>query len=437
MEDPATSERVRKRDLDAAFIVAAAVLLIASAVFLATAQASFGATSPWSGRFVVTTHRPTIPQAPDWMPDGRHVVFHDDLEDGNGEQIYEARFDGTGRKRCLTCGLEGPNMVPVVQPGGKHILFHSWYGHNMTIGAPGFGGMGSDVWVMRSDGTHRCNLTRSMEGHDNFHAYWSPDGRRIVWTALNWNFVTENGNGKSDIRVADVVFGGKRCAHLAHVRVVRPGNGHWYETQWWAPDGSGFLYTESHGTAINNELYFMDLTGPRPRPVRLTNDPAWDEQAIFTPDMKRVIFMSTRDHPGAFNDWASLATALGLPAGYDYALILPVFEFGFLQPLFEQSNDLYELNLKTRHVRRLTHDGDQGWIIPEFAWSPDGRRLLWTESKYNEGLRIDQNVDLAKEVADEATFLMNPPQFGQKDIDPGGPSAMVVSKTRIGRYVQP
>ncbi len=436
MLEPGTESREPARDVDGVFVVAAAVLLVAAAVFLAAAPASFAASpSPWSGRFAVTTHHPTFPQAPDWMPDGRHVVFHDDVENGDGEQIYVGRFDGTGRKRCLTCGLDGPNMVPVVQPGGRHILFHSWHGHNLTVGAPGFGGMGSDVWVMNADGTRRTNLTRSMEGHDNFHAYWSPDGRRIVWTALNWNFVTETGNGKSEIRVADVDFSGKR-PHLTHVRVVRPANGHWYETQWWAPDGSGFLYTESHGTSINNELYFMDLSGRRPHPVRLTNDPAWDEQAIFTPDMRRVIFMSTRDHPGAFNDWTTLASALGLPADHDYALILPVFEFGFLQPVFEQANDLYELNLSTRKVRRLTTDGDRGWIIPEFAWSPNGRQLLWTESKYNEGLRVDQSPDLAREVADEATFLMHPPQFGQKDVDPGGPSAMVVSKTRIGRYVR-
>ena len=44
MGDPGTTDRAARRDLDAAFIVAAAVLLIATAVFLATAQASIAAT---------------------------------------------------------------------------------------------------------------------------------------------------------------------------------------------------------------------------------------------------------------------------------------------------------------------------------------------------------------------------------------------------------
>jgi len=41
-------------------------------------------------------------------------------------------------------------------------------------------------------------------------------------------------------------------------------------------------------------------------------------------------------------------------------------------------------------VRRLTTSGDDGWVIPEFAWDPSGRRLLWTQNKFNAGLRVDQ-----------------------------------------------
>ena len=46
------------------------------------------------------------------------------------------------------------------------------------------------------------------------------------------------------------------------VHRVRPPNGHWYETQWWAPDGSGFLYTETVDTSLNNELFFCRLPDP-------------------------------------------------------------------------------------------------------------------------------------------------------------------------------
>src|SRR5207247_4936060 len=145
-----------------------------------------------------------------------------------------------------------------------------WRGHAFTIGSPGYGGLGSALWVMRPDGSGQTQLTelqppgsRNGEGYDDYHAYWSPDGRRIVWAHLNWNFVTGGGEGKWDIRVANfVVRNGQPM--LTHERVVRPANGHWYETQWWAPDGSGFLYTETSGSAVNPELFFCRLpkSGP-------------------------------------------------------------------------------------------------------------------------------------------------------------------------------
>ena len=357
---------------------------------------------PADPKFVVETSSFLLGQAPDWLDD-QHVVWHGTptADPSAGVQILSTTLAG-GDEVCLSCGLAGPNQVPVVQPRGDWILFHSWNGHTARIGSPGFGGIGSDVWVMRRDGSERTNLTKSAELHDNFHAYWSPDGNYIVWTALNWNS-EEGGNGRSDVRVARFEPDGPEGPRLVGEHAVRPGNGHWYETQWWAPDGSGFLYTETVDTAINPELFFCRLPDPERgvcQRVRLTRDPGWDEQAIFTPDMSRIIFMSTRNLPGAQNDWATVATLLQLPAEYDYVLILPEFLNSFLQPVFAQATDLYELTLdrsgdrdrfKPGAVRRLTRSGEDGWVIPEFAWDPSGRRLLWTQNKFNGGHRVDRS----------------------------------------------
>jgi hypothetical protein len=427
--------------------------------------------------FVVETNGYLIGQAPDWLDDDT-VVWHDPLprdEDGdNTHQIYRSTLDGAD-KVCLTCGLEGPNQVPVVRPGGDWILFHSWAGKQVKIGGPGFGGIGSEIWVMRPDGSQRTNLTNDSELHDNFHAYWSPDGTHIVWTALNWN-PADGGNGRSDVRVARFDPDGPDGPRLENEHVVRPGNGHWYETQWWAPDGSGFLYTETVDTAINPELFFCrlpDADRGTCRRTRLTFDPAWDEQAIFTPDMQRIIFMSSRGLPGAHNDWAHTAQLLDLPASYDYELILFVFSDSFLQPILEQATDLYEMALdwnaaRTRfqagRLRRLTRSGIDGWVIPEFAWDPRGERLLWSEARFNDGRRVDQGcvarqlrstfiarmrgvstVDklpfgIASEMRDAAAALISDPQsFDHAGLGCGGDNPTqepsFEQETRIGRYV--
>lgn len=353
--------------------------------------------------FVVENNSLVVGQAADWL-DESHIVWHDAMirdEDDDGQvNVYRSRLDGT-EKTCLTCGLDGPNQVPVVQPHGDWILFHSWNGHAVKVGSPGFGGLGSDVWVMRRDGSQRTNLTPDTDFHDNFHAYWSPDGRHVVWTALDWN-ADEGGDGKSDVRVARFDPHGPEGPRLVGAHAVRPANGHWYETQWWAPDGSGFLYTETVDNAVNPELFFCrlpDRAHGACRPVRLTHDLAWDEQAIFTRDMSRILFMSSRNLPGAHNDWALASTLLDLPADYDYVLILLVFSDSYLQPVFQQATDLWEMRLRwnrahTRFkpgpVRRLTTSGDDGWVIPEFAWDPRGRRLLWTQNKFPDGARVDQ-----------------------------------------------
>jgi len=59
---------------------------------------------------------------------------------------------------------------------------------------------------------------------------------------------------------------------------------------------------------------------------------------------------------------------LGVPNDYDYLLILPLFEAGFLQPVGQEATDLYEIPFgNPLAVRRLTTDGNEGWITPEFT----------------------------------------------------------------------
>ena len=76
---------------------------------------------------------------------------------------------------------------------GKWIVFESYGRRSVRLGGPGLGGFGGDLYVMRPDGSHPYRLTTASdpnngapygqsEGvpYDNFHAYWSPNGRQVI-----------------------------------------------------------------------------------------------------------------------------------------------------------------------------------------------------------------------------------------------------------------
>src|SRR3954464_8084056 len=195
------------------------LLAIVAALVVAAPARAQSISTPYT----VRDHPYTFGQAPVFLPDG-DVVVGKNFKGGDGMQVYRSAPDGSAR-RCLTCDMPAPNNVPAPRPQGDWVLFHSWNGHHLTIGAPGYGGMGSELWVMRPDGSHKTQLTGldaahgAGEGEDDYHAYWSPDGTKLVWAHLNWNFVDDGGNGNWDIRVADFVDDGTGHPHLGPPRV--------------------------------------------------------------------------------------------------------------------------------------------------------------------------------------------------------------------------
>jgi Tol biopolymer transport system component len=412
---------------------AAAITLLSS--MAAGAEADYS-TAP----FKQTTNKYAYGQAPVFMPTGRQMVFGNDFKQGDSNQVYIADYPTGAGLKCLTCSgpdtsVNNINGVPAVRPQGDWILFHSWRGRHVTFGSPGYGGIGTALWVMHPDGSDQTQLTETQpqfltgstnpqqfgadEGWDDYHAYWSPDGTHVEWAHFDGNLPT-GGVGKWDVRVGEfTVKGGKPMLTDAHE--VLPANGAWYETQWWAPDGSGFLYTMTSDGMDIPHLYFCRLIDEDAacKVTQLTSDPSWDEQALFTPDMKDVIFMSSRDQPGLFNTWAEAAQELGLPNTFDWLGIAPLFEAGYLQPIGQEATDLYELDLATGSVRRLTHDGSDGWVTPEFTWDPKRKFLLWTENRIPDGYRYPFPPDATEYLGALKTALQNP-YVPTTDLTPSG-----------------
>jgi hypothetical protein len=355
------------------------------------APSGHGLASPWfSAPFTARANAATFGQDPSFTADGR--VLSNEFDRTGVRQVYVSRLDGT-HASCLTCGQPGPNGFPQERPQGDWILYCSYRDHPVNLGSPCLGGYGSELYAMRPDGTHVTRLTApgmpfesAGTTYDNYHPYWSPDGTQLVWTHEDFLPISRGG-AQWTMLVADFVVGPSGTPALRRATVVGPGGNTGYETQAWAPDGSGFLYTSftSGGDPaagwLNAELWFLQLHGggaspAHPKRRHLTDDsPAWDEQALFSPDMRSVIWMSSRAAP----TWYQLVVTAAQEAHYlpplENETVGAMFIKAVTDPRFR--TDLYQLDLATRAVRRLTTFDS---VVPEFVFDHTGRQLLWSET---------------------------------------------------------
>ena len=234
--------------------------------------------------------------------------------------------------------------------------------------------------------------------YDNFHAYWSPNGKHVVWTHLEADGLP--GGEKWEILVGDFTVNFLGVPSLTNVRVVGLPFGA-YETQPWSPDGSGFLFFSSGGyqspfttTAPgwgNSRIFFMRLYSEptdtplaQPMVTPLTDNlPVYTEQALFTPDMLDVIMMSNRaESPTAWtrevmNDAQTTTFNLDqVNTGATQTLQFVADFVGSTIPSDDFTSDLYIVDSSNLlNVKPLTPFGK---ILPEFYWNASYTQLLWT-----------------------------------------------------------
>ena len=367
-----------------------------------TASAQGGAlVGPYLGApFRVVQNSYTFGQAPSWMPGNR--VLSNQLDSAGVLQIYLSKLDG-GRQACLTCAsVKGPNGLPQGRPQRDWVLFESYGQQPIHTGSPGLGGYGGDLYVMRPNGSHPYRLTTASDpGHgspftastgvpyDNFHAYWAPDGKQIAWTHTEADALSTGGQ-KWSILVGNFTLE-NGVPSLTQVRVVGKPYGV-YETQPWSPDGSGFLFCAAGGYNSpyqstppgwgHMQVYFMRVHGKgaslgHPLVTQISDAvPAYQEQAIFTPDMKTVIMMTNRSHTSP-DSWANLIVAASQRTKFDApdtgSSQTLQFLSDFVGPDF--NSDLYAVDVRTRAIRQLT-DFPHG-VIPEFYWNRDYSELIF------------------------------------------------------------
>jgi Tol biopolymer transport system component len=136
---------------------------------------------------------------------------------------------------------------------------------------------GSDIWVMRSDGTHQTRLTFNITQYSGYahDPAFSPDGTTIAFSLTSVGFGSEVYTMDSD---------GSHRKNLSN----SPGSDY---GPVFSPNGASIAFTSDRDG--DEEIYRMRADGTG-NPVNLTNNGTIDSRPDFSPDGKRIAYTSYR-----------------------------------------------------------------------------------------------------------------------------------------------
>jgi Tol biopolymer transport system component len=289
-------------------------------------------------------HLPAKTDEPDayicaWSPDGKKILFVS--EDEEPYEIYSLDVNNLGLSR-LTEPVAYGN--PAWSPNGKKIAF---------IASPvdDF-----EIYTMNDDGSGQVNLT-NHPGSD-IDPTWSPDGTQIAFVS--------NRDGNSEIYIMNADGSGQKRLTYNSRYDMHPT---------WSPDGTQITFVSEQNYSA--DIFLIDLskaldnTANSSTEINLTNNPAYDQTPVWSPDGHQLAFVSDRNGDLEIylmnTDGSGLIRLTNSP-GYDAD---PAWSPDGSQIVFVSQRDehfeIYMMNANGSHQQRLTNN-PHGSVSP--IWQP-------------------------------------------------------------------
>ncbi|MFL6466962.1 MAG: winged helix-turn-helix domain-containing protein [Pyrinomonadaceae bacterium] len=347
------------------------------------------------------TNHPARDAFPTFSPDGTQIVFNSNREDENLD-VYIMNVDGTDVRRLTNWPSDEEAFPGCWSPDGTQIFFASTHSGkenvyimevepfpttavvpntNDDMHFPSYSPDGSKivfqianedktgeihVFDVRTKQTSTVTKTQTTDGYPKF----SPDGSTILFQ--------ERLSGSSEICLirADG-SGGIQDITNNPARDVKPA---------WSPDGSKIVFSSNRdGNYELFQLYIMNADGSNQHRVYFSN--AMNVDASWSPDGREIVFSNDKEGDGTGNfevfaiepETITAERRLTYRRGYD---IYPVFSPDGRRIAFVSKADgnfeIYLMNSDGSHLIRLTRDAADD---SEPGWSPDGMKIVFSSTR--------------------------------------------------------
>ncbi len=245
-----------------------------------------------------------------------------------------------------------------------------------------------EIYSMNSDGSNQTRLTTN-EVYDIMPA-WSPDCSKIVFVSERDNnpeIYSMNADGTNQTRLTS--------------------NSAYDYSPNWSPDGTKIAFVSNRGTGqnttgtvnkINYKIFVMNADGSDQ--VLLTDNSIDDESPKWSPDGKKLAFVSTRDgNPEIYVINSDGTNLVRLTNNKTYDL-MPAWSPDGTKIAFRADRDgnpeIYSMNADGSNQTRLT---DNSVADESPGWSPDGTKIAFVSKRDNV---IDETGIVVSEI-----YIMN------------------------------
>ncbi|HNB52139.1 MAG TPA: hypothetical protein PK530_09360 [Anaerolineales bacterium] len=199
-----------------------------------------------------------------YSPDGTKIVYtgFGDL----GTDVFVMNTDGSDPIR-LTNDEKATNSFPAWSPDGTQIMFTAYKNEN------------NDLYVMNADGSNVIQLTNAPT--DDWAGVWSPDGGTVA-------FLSDRDN---ELGFYDIYLMNPDGSNVRRL-TTDGGDGNNHYAPAWSPDGTKIAF-RGHIADGPGDIFVMNADGSGL--TNLTNYPTEDWAPTWSPDGNLIAFQSDRD----------------------------------------------------------------------------------------------------------------------------------------------